>query len=439
MLQRSHFLLLAFLLPEVTTSQPEEEEMKFEWYSRYPIYPEYCSTPQQMKVRDIPALELDFETKVVHVTSILRHGARTVFGRSPDNQCWDGYWDDPETGVWNCELTELLAPPNPQRIMEEEEEAAVFAQKSMFLFDTTYDALHDGETNVLNGTCQEGQMILEGYEQLLLNGEFLRAAYLYTEGTYEHDERMRLFDISPASELQPWDGHNLYVRSDDSQQTLMSGQLLLRGMLEAELKASRHFEQYGDQSFPTIPVHTADRTRDILGGFQEHCPKLDAIQASVETSKEYLKFYNSEESQQVRDFMESQLVHDPGLFDCLMTTVCTDRPLPDNFGVYNPHPSSWFSRIEAYVRLPVVLFVLLISKVCNLKWILTLSLKHSQHSTNHSFHLRYNDAGKLFFKKKTIKHSSNTWFAHNYFSPQSTRNLAWVLCGPKFWITLLPC
>jgi hypothetical protein len=196
----------------------------------------------------------------------------------------------------------------------------------------------------------------------------------------------------------------------------MSGQLLLRGMFENELKASRRDDAYGDKSFPTIPVHTADHSRDILGGFQEHCPKLDAIQAASETSKDYLEFYNSEESQQVRDFMESQLVHDPGLFDCLMTTVCTDRPLPDSFGVYNPNPSSWFNRIAAYVRLAVVLSTLLLSKGCELKWILTLCLNYSQHSMNHSFHLCYNDAGKIsFFKKQTNKYLQNAWFAHNAF------------------------
>lgn len=346
-LQRFPFLLATVLLPRNVSTT---EENITEWYTKYPVYPDYCSTPGQMMTRGIPELEVDFETKVVHVTSILRHGARTIAkGRASDNQCWDGFWDDPATAVWDCGLTELLAPPDPARIVVEEEQGnGIFSQKSTFLFDKTYDALHGSDSNILNGTCQEGQMILEGYEQAVTNGMFLRAAYLDSDEGPE--ECMRLIDIDPASDLQPWDENNLYVRSDDSQQTLMSAQLLMRGMLEQELRYSREYGLHWNYGFPTIPVHTADHSRDILGGFQEHCDKLDAIQNAAETSQEYLDFIKEEESQQVRDFMKSQLAHDPGLFDCLMSTVCTDRPLPDRFGVYNPHPKSWFNRISAYVR-----------------------------------------------------------------------------------------
>ena len=88
---------------------------------------------------------------------------------------------------------------------------------------------------------------------------------------------------------------------------------------------------------------------DILGGFQKNCPRLDAMRRESYTAKEYEEFYNSIESQQVRAFMEDQLSHDHGLFDCLMTTVCTDRPLPADVGEYDDYKSNWFSRIETYV------------------------------------------------------------------------------------------
>jgi hypothetical protein len=377
---RSIWLWAVFLLQQshfASSLLGDEVEGKADWYTRYPQYPNYCSTPEQMATRPIPELVLTTDTdtdtdtdteearpkvgatQLVHVTSILRHGARTIFGRSDEHQCWEGYWEDRETAVWNCDLHTLSMPPNPERIIQEEGETKVFAQKSAFLFEKQYDALKSPQSNILNGTCNEGQLILQGYEQQVWNGKLLRDAYLYDEaGPVEHDERLRLFDIAAASSStteQPWEEHNLYLRSDDEQRTLMSGQLLMRGLFENELIASRKQNSNGiaqDEDamiFPSIPVHTADHSRDILGGFQSQCPKLEALKRTSEESHVYQQFANSQESKEVCAFMESQLTHDPGLLDCLMTTVCTDRPLPERFGIYNPHPNSWFNRIAAYV------------------------------------------------------------------------------------------
>ena len=344
-------VLLSVLVPHLSKSQLDEEwEPTSDWYTKYPKYPGYCSTPEQMESRFIPPLKGDLgDSRLVHVTSVIRHGARTALGRSPDNQCWDGYWDNPETAVWDCRLTELVAPPSTDRILEEEYNQGGYANSlsAQFLYEKVFDALNSGgDSNILNGTCQEGQLILQGYDQLMSNGVLLRETYLFDGTMYGHDEKMRLIDISPSSWKLPWDEGNLYLRSDDSHKTLMSAQVLLRGMLGDELK------HQVAEDFPTLPIHTADHSRDILGGFQEHCPRLDAIRQAAESSKEYVKFYNTQESQEVRDFMNSQLVHDHGLFDCLMTTVCTDRPLPVRFGIYNPSPKSWFNRIAAYVRSP---------------------------------------------------------------------------------------
>ena len=222
----------------------------------------------------------------------------------------------------------------------------------MVLFDKKYDALNDpkhGLTNHLNGTCQEAQLLLQGYEQALTNGRQLREAYLFTEGTYTHEERMRLFDTSGTS-VPPWDATNLYLRSDDNERTLMTGQVVLRGLFQPELEkraSSNHYNTY-----PTIPVHTADRNRDVMGGHAGTCPRLQELQREAESSHEYHVFSNSLESQEVQTFMKSQLASsDPGLFDCLMTTVCTDRPLPDALHVMTPNPHSWFHRIGTYVRI----------------------------------------------------------------------------------------
>lgn len=350
-------LLLLLLLPHVAESTSAAEDEKSEWYTRYPVYPQYCSTPQQMQKRKIPPLKDDNnsnnngprvgETRLRHVTSIIRHGARTVFR---DAHCWDGYWEDPESAIWDCDLTTLLAPPTPQHVQQEESKATttMTADTSMFLFEKKYDALNDPEhgfTNLLNGTCQEAQLLLQGYEQQFTNGQHLRNAYLYQGGTYSHDERMRLFDISLSTALlEPWDERNLYLRSDDDQRTLMSGQVLLRGLFQPEL------EQQNYQTFPTIAVHTADKKMDIVGDSERHCPRLQALRAQAESSEGYKKYYEEQESKTIRAFMKDKLhSQDDSVYDCLVTSVCTDRPLPDAVQAFNPHPNSWFSRIGVYV------------------------------------------------------------------------------------------
>jgi hypothetical protein len=347
-LSRLAWIVLPFL-PHVAQSTSAAEDEKADWYTRYPLYPQYCSTPEQMQARNIPPLQDNGprvgETRLRHVTSIIRHGARTVFGNA---HCWDGYWDDPESAIWDCDLTTLLALPTPQRVQEEEEATTMTADTTMFLFEKKYDALHDSEhgfTNLLNGTCQEAQLLLQGYEQQLTNGQHLRNAYLYQGGTYSHDERMRLFDTSQkTAQLDPWDEHNLYLRSDDDQRTLMSGQVLLRGLFQPEL------EQKNYQTFPTIPVHTADRKLDIVGDPEYHCPRLQELRVQADSSKGYKEYYEEQESQNIRAFMEDKLhSQDDSVYDCLVTSVCTDRPLPDAVQAYNPHPNSWFSRIGVYV------------------------------------------------------------------------------------------
>ena len=83
-------------------------------YTKYEKYPPYCSTPEEMAKRAVPPLQgnpNDGSSQLIHVTALIRHGARTPFRGAPDYQCWDGYWDDEETGVWNCDLKTYVSPP----------------------------------------------------------------------------------------------------------------------------------------------------------------------------------------------------------------------------------------------------------------------------------------------------------------------------------------
>jgi len=372
------------------------------FYQRYKLYPPYCSIPEEMEKRKIPHLRDDYyldnknkhsnsnknsskdnpsdyinnndtttnnnkrligETRLVHVTAIIRHGARTPW--SNQIKCWDGFWNSSETGVWDCDdlTTFMTSPSRNETGISSTTKTTIPVDPAFFLFEKRYDALHfprDGLTNILNGTCQMGQLLQQGYDQQIKNGKLLREAYTYRKGDYNHDARMRLLDVS-LEEYVPWHPDILYFRADDDQRTVMSGQVLLRGLFDPELIKTNHINKNIDGTSDdddknnnnnhvvVVPLHIADRDRDILDANSDECPKLDTIKDAAIRSPQYQKFYNSQESQDVRQFMDSQLgmdSNDASPMDCLMCTICTDRILP--IDDYDTTTNNWFTRLIEY-------------------------------------------------------------------------------------------
>jgi hypothetical protein len=330
-----------------------------EWYTRYEHYPDYCSLPSQMEKRRIPPLrdgKADGdqgmpqigETRLLHVTAVIRHGSRTPW--SADVRCWDGFWESPPTGVWDCNLTTFMTAPSREPITHAEDPSTAAAAPGgpHFLFEKRYDALtflEERLTNELNGTCQVGQLLQQGYEQELFNGRVLREAYTYRKGEFDHDERMRLLDVSLQDYL-PWHPRYLYFRADDDQRTVMSGQVVLQSLFDKELA-----DRYASGDSVVIPLHIADRDVDILDGHGVDCPRLSAIWEAAQASLDFQQFNNSRESQRVRDYMarEMNMGDDGDILDCLMCTICTDRPLHAAVDDYNgDSEKSWFSRLAEY-------------------------------------------------------------------------------------------
>ena len=160
----------------VATAQENKE------YTRYAKYHPYCGTPEQMQQRSIPPLQYETNSsssiapQLLHVTAIIRHGARTPYAGPPSYQCWHGYWSDPSTSVWDCDLKTYTAPPSTDKSkMITNVEYGLLRESPDFLFEKNYDALLYGSTgnstgNELNGTCQLGQLLMRGYDQELQNG-----------------------------------------------------------------------------------------------------------------------------------------------------------------------------------------------------------------------------------------------------------------------------
>eukprot|EP00986_Skeletonema_menzelii_P012906 scaffold7298_cov150-Skeletonema_menzelii.AAC.6 len=285
---------------------PEEDKS----YTKYSHYPPYCSTPQEMDKRAIPPLSNDdttVQTQLVHVTALIRHGSRTPFAGAPSYKCWNGYWESQDTGVWNCDLLTYMSPPasTKEKGKEVDEHGNLLDEEPDFLFEKRYDALLPEQTatgisgsiqtgNILNGTCQMGQLLARGYEQELSNGKHLRQAYFYDGDNTadEHaaaDPRMRLWDLTKEnSSVPPHDASNigdptkaifqepnLKYRADDEQRTLMSGQVLLRGLFGPELAAT------GDDETAVIKLHTADYNVDVLTPNEKVCPRVGELRSEA--------------------------------------------------------------------------------------------------------------------------------------------------------------
>ena len=293
------------------------------------------------------------ETAIVHATAIMRHGARTPWGNTLN--CWEDYWTNPATAIWDCNLTAYLSPPPPAHVTEEGANAG--NDQAMFLFEKRYDALVSSTqkeppskstylSNFLNGTCQVGQLLLQGYKQELINGQFLRQAYVYNNqdnnaDASPHNPRMKLLDVvnggvNKQNNEEIWD--RVYYRVDDEARTLMSGQVILRGLLGPEMDA--YFA--ANQRYPVIPLHTADYDRDILDPNEKICPRLTEMRTRNEQSMDYkLRVDQTHEANILRKFQHDvlkvpQADQDMDAIDCLMTTMCTDRPLPDAVNDFRP-------------------------------------------------------------------------------------------------------
>jgi len=257
-------------------------------------YPEYCS--QNMDDRDIPPLssaESDQVTELKQVQVMIRHGARTPYSYF---SCWKDY-----DVTWNnCNVSELMLA-SPSYTQED--------RPSTWLFRKLYD----GSPNALGGNCLTGQLLLKGYEQQTTNGEILYQAYL--------NSSLPLF----ASDI--WDdlneGYTMYLRSDDEQRTLMSGQIMLHSMFNVSEET-------------TVTWHTGDYNLDQIYPNSEVCPRLNTISSTAFGSAQWL----AENGSASIDLLNVELdsLWGKGLWtwdnalDCLMTTVCTDRQLPGGSG-----------------------------------------------------------------------------------------------------------
>ena len=274
-----------------------------------------------MTKRSIPPLNKT-NTKLIQVISIIRHGARTPY--TDGMHCWQNYKSpNADTSQWDCNLNTILAPPTSPSIPPN--------SNNIMIMEKKYDALKAPLKNELNGSCQLGQLLLQGYIQEVRNGVILRKAYLDTP--FHH---MHLFHNT--SVLSNETHLHTYYRADDMQRTLMSGQVLLTSLFNPNVQ----------DGIINIPIHTTDKLVDILEPNTFTCPKLNEIRKQAYASKAFKLWNVSRETMDVRDILYNtlktkSLTNEKGetregldlMIDCLMTTICTDKTLPDEINDFD--------------------------------------------------------------------------------------------------------
>lgn len=352
-------LLLSLSLKVIACSKIQDDIIKSTkqiQQQRYPIYPKYCSNYEEMKTRTIPPLKqttinnnnkIIVKSQLLQVITIIRHGSRTPLQQ---NHCWDGYDSlTSDTSNWDCNLKTVLTSPsvttdNINRDKEQQKD-----DNSMFLFEKVYDAFENNnsnQSNILNGTCEVGQLLQDGYDQQAHNGKVLQKAYLNTNTS----NNMFLFHDNTDNNY----GRLIYYRSDDEQRTLMSGQVLLQSFL------SQH-ELDHQRNKISIKVHLTDEDVDTIAPNRMKCPKLLAIEKEAYESQEYMLYNTSMEVKELRQIYQNMNSNNNNklilsweefepmdhIKECLMTTICTNKtlhPIVNDFHGESSKLSSIFTR-----------------------------------------------------------------------------------------------
>jgi hypothetical protein len=274
-----------------------------------------------MSTRDIPPLTVDQAaqvTRLVQVQAVIRHGSRTPYAPLP---CWKDYdisWN-------NCNVTDLMLGSDSY-------------SSQILPASWIFRKLYDASPNELGGNCMTGQLIGRGFEQELELGRILEAAYV-GNGT---DANLRLF---PSNDWDSINASRVYLRADDSQRTLMSGELLMTALFNKTAPGTAA----GGSVEQLIPIHTGDYSLDTIYPNSKVCPRMDDVDRAAYASAEFQALNHSAQVEgldaqldsvlgagywawyDVMDCFETTGVLMPRFCDvqcCCMFLLCFDSPCP---------------------------------------------------------------------------------------------------------------
>eukprot|EP01041_Mallomonas_annulata_P011349 gene11349-23756_t len=253
-------------------------------------YPRYCS--KDMTKKEIPSLTKSQKLLVKRIEQVqvfVRHGARTPYAKF---SCWNGY-----NIKWSfCNISELM-----QEYYTKQESSW---SSSNLLFRKVYDT----SSNALGGTCQQGQLLDEAFQQDLHLGKILKKAYI--------DVNQTNFKLFPNNNMNEIDENAIFFRSDDETRTLTSGQLVFQNIFQATTSK-------------IIKCHTGDYSLDEIYPNFKVCPRILQLEDEVNQQLFQDNQRKIELNTQINDIFGIGQWNWNTMLDCLMTTICTDHHIPD--------------------------------------------------------------------------------------------------------------
>ncbi|KAL5368983.1 hypothetical protein CPHLJ_4g920 [Cryptosporidium parvum] len=264
-----------------------------------------ADTSNLEEIKKIPRLrdeELFNRLELIQLQVVSRHGARTPV---KSFKCWEGYKQN-----WDCsDLKSLIS-------------ASAFEKQSKtrtLKFSKHYETKQ--WQNNLTNTCKMGQLISQGYEQHRINGKILAKAYFKGE------------HLVTKSGLEISDFKNqMYIRSSDTQRTIVSAAALITSLLENIFGKEETF-----QRFRNLPIYTMDFHSEYLFA-NKNLVDNSRVLKYVFTSKNFQElledrkhlYMELEKDAKLNDLNRSWPFE---LLDCISMTICSgdDNKLPEAF------------------------------------------------------------------------------------------------------------
>ncbi|KAL4087200.1 hypothetical protein PRIC1_013097 [Phytophthora ramorum] len=293
----------------------------------------YCNAMDGIEATRIPPLtpeQAEVVESLEQVQIIARHGARAPYARL---FCWDSPKHNPMNTEWDCTTTSVSS----QDINQDEKSKG---------FGRLYRKSYMGGHNILKGDCVVGGLLPLGRQQHKINGQFLRDAYV-------GDGPLKLF---PTANLSHLELNEIYLRSDDQERTLGSGQALIDGLFPVDGTLSLELHRM-------LSWDVADISVDYINANENICPFMGHIGQLSNESPEFWAHLRDPAAVEIEHHFNDVVGNFSwgSALECLSTARCNDLELPDGIdeetftktyhevevrqGIFLTYNDSWYAKV----------------------------------------------------------------------------------------------
>ncbi|CAI5747171.1 unnamed protein product [Peronospora destructor] len=293
----------------------------------------YCNSLDNIETTRIPPLtskQAELVESLEQVQIIARHGARAPYARV---FCWESPKHNPMNAEWDCSTISVSSLE-----INFKEQSKGFGR----LYRKSYIDGH----NILNGDCIVGGLLESGRQQHKINGEFLRDAYV-GRGS------LKLFPTAKLSDLEL---SEIYLRSDDQERTLGSGEALINGLFP--INGTPSFELHRMLSW-----NVADYSMDYISPNEKICPFMKHIEQISSESPEFWSHLRDPATVEIERHFNDVVGSFSwnSVLECLSTARCSNLELPDGVdeetftktyhevevrqGIFLTYNDSWYSKV----------------------------------------------------------------------------------------------